>query len=143
MIPTAMLPITNAVLLFSWCSMMLGGTVVVLDCSDCEYFLCASINRAKPSRQSTAPMYPELPTEDGQNYRLQKISEIEQNLIKEGRARKPLYKKYKQAINITDSIDTVLVSACVFMSGLGITIPIVLLPLEVAAAYAEYCGYLC
>ena len=55
MIPTAMLPITNAVLLFSWCSMMLGGTVVVLDCSDCEYFLCASINRAKPSGSAQQP----------------------------------------------------------------------------------------
>ena len=29
-------------------------------------------------KQPTAPpIYPELPTEDGQNYRLQKISEIE------------------------------------------------------------------
>ena len=38
MIPTTMLSTINAVLLFSWCSLMLGGTVVVLDCSDCEYF---------------------------------------------------------------------------------------------------------
>ena len=35
-------------------------------------------------KQPTAPsLYPELPVEDGQNYRLQKISEIEQTLIKE------------------------------------------------------------
>ena len=27
-------------------------------------------------KQPTAPIYPELPSEDGQNYRLQKISEI-------------------------------------------------------------------
>ena len=36
-------------------------------------------------KQPTAPIYPELPTEDGQNYRLQKISEIEKQLIKERR----------------------------------------------------------
>ena len=35
-------------------------------------------------KQPTAPsLYPELPVEDGQNYRLHKISEIEQTLIKE------------------------------------------------------------
>ena len=34
-------------------------------------------------KQPTAPLYPELPTEDGQNYRLQKISEIEKQLITE------------------------------------------------------------
>ena len=28
-------------------------------------------------KQPTAPIYPDLPSEDGQNYRLQKISEIE------------------------------------------------------------------
>ena len=40
-------------------------------------------------KQSTAPpIYPELPTEDGQNYRLQKISETESQLISEKNARK-------------------------------------------------------
>ena len=34
-------------------------------------------------KQPTAPLYPELPTEDGQNYRLQKISETEKQLITE------------------------------------------------------------
>ena len=48
------------------------------------------------------------------------MPEIEQNLIKEGQARKSLYKKVQRAINITDGIDTVLVSACVLMSGRGI-----------------------
>ena len=45
-------------------------------------------------KQQTAPLYPELPTKDGQNYRLQKISEIEKQLITERDARKALYKKY-------------------------------------------------
>ena len=34
-------------------------------------------------KQPTAPIYPELPSKDGQNYRLQKISEIEKLLIRE------------------------------------------------------------
>ena len=34
-------------------------------------------------KQPTAPLYPELPTEDEQNYRLQNISEIEKQLITE------------------------------------------------------------
>ena len=34
-------------------------------------------------KQPTAPdLYPELPIEDGQNYRLQKITEIEKNINK-------------------------------------------------------------
>ena len=44
-------------------------------------------------KQPTAPIYPELPTEDWQNYRLQKISEIEKQLTKEKDLRKALYKK--------------------------------------------------
>ena len=32
-------------------------------------------------KQPTAPIYSELPSEDEQNYRLQKISEIEKQLI--------------------------------------------------------------
>ena len=43
-------------------------------------------------KQPTAPIYPELPSEDGQNYRLQKMSEIEKQLIRERDARKALYK---------------------------------------------------
>ena len=80
----------------------------------------------------TAPIYPELPTEDGQNYRLQKISEIEKQLIKERDARKALYKKYKRGINITDGVDTTLISAGVIMAGVGLTVPL-MLPLEITA----------
>ena len=78
------------------------------------------------------PIYPELPTEDGQNYRLQKISEIEKQLIKERDARKALYKKYKRGINITDGVDTTLISAGVIMAGVGLTVPL-MLPLEIIA----------
>ena len=84
-------------------------------------------------KQPTAPnLYPELSIEDGQNYRLQKISEIERTLINERDMRKSLYKKYKRGINITDGVDTGLISASVILAGVGITVPI-MLPLEIAA----------
>ena len=83
-------------------------------------------------KQPTAPLYPELSTEDGQNYRLQKISEIEKQLITERDARKALYKKYKRGINITDGVDTVFISASVIMAGVGLFVP-VMLPLEIVA----------
>ena len=83
-------------------------------------------------KQPTAPLYPELPTEDGQNYRLQKISEIEKQLITERDASKALYKKYKRGINITDGVDSALISASVIMAGVGLAVP-VMLPLEIVA----------
>ena len=84
-------------------------------------------------KQPTAPnLYPELPIEDGQNYRLQKISEIERTLINERDMRKSLYKKYKRSINITDGVDTGLISASVILASVGITGPI-MLPLKIAA----------
>ena len=83
-------------------------------------------------KQSTAPIYPELPSEDGQNYLLQKISDIEKQLIRQRDVRKALYKKYNRAISFTDSIDTTLISASVIMAGIGFAVP-VMLPLEIAA----------
>ena len=82
-------------------------------------------------KQPTAPIYPELSSEDGQSYRLQKISEIEKQLIREKDLRKALYKKYNRAINFTDSIDTTLISASVNMAGIGLAVP-AMLPLEIA-----------
>ena len=70
-------------------------------------------------KQPTAPLYPELSTEDRQTYRLQKISEIEKQLITERAARKALYKKYKRGIDTTDGADTVFISASVIMAVLG------------------------
>ena len=85
------------------------------------------------------PLYPELPTEDGQNYRLQKISEIEQTLIKERDTRQSLYKKYKRSINATDGVDTTLISGSVIMGGIGIAVPF-MLPLEIAAIVCGVAG---
>ena len=101
-------------------------------------------------KQPTAPtqpnLYPELPTgqspgtlvDDGQNYRLQKISEIEKTLITERDARKSLYKKYKRGINITDGVDTGLISTSIILASVGLAMPI-MLPLEIAAVI---CGSL-
>ncbi|CAG2207979.1 unnamed protein product [Mytilus edulis] len=84
-------------------------------------------------KQPTAPdLYPELPIEDGQNYRLQKISEIENSLKNERDKRNSLYKKYKRGVNFTDGIDTTLISASVISAGIGVAIPI-LLPLQITA----------
>ncbi|VDI82610.1 Hypothetical predicted protein [Mytilus galloprovincialis] len=90
-------------------------------------------------KQPTAPdLYPELPIEDGQNYRLQKITEIEQTLINERDKRKSLYKKCKRGVNVTDGVDTSLISTSVVLAGIGIAFPI-LLPIQIAAVV---CGSL-
>ena len=83
-------------------------------------------------KQPTAPLYPELPTEDGQNYRLQKISEIENQLKAEINARKASYKKYKKGINTTDGVDSVFISTSIIMGGVGLAVP-ALLPIEIVA----------
>ena len=87
---------------------------------------------------SAPNLYPELPIEDGQNYRLQKISEIEKTLINERDVRKALNKKYKRGMNITDGVDTGLISTSVILAGVGLAVPI-MLPLEIVAVV---CGSL-
>ena len=51
---------------------------------------------------------------------------------------KKIYKKYKRVINITDSVDTGLISTAVIFAGVGLTVSI-MLPLEIAAVV---CGSL-
>jgi hypothetical protein len=91
-------------------------------------------------KQPTAPnLYSELPSEDGQNYILQKISEIKKTFVNETNTRKSLYKKYKRGINITDGVDTTLISGSVIMGGIGIVVPF-MLPLEIVAAVCGVVG---
>ena len=100
----------------------------------------------------TAPIYPDLngSTDDGHNYRLQKISDVEKQLLVERGLRKALYKKYKRGINLTDGFDTLLISTCagfdtllistsVILAGVGLAIP-VLLPLEIVAVVCGCMG---
>jgi len=90
-------------------------------------------------KKPSAPnLYPELPVEDGQNYRLTKISEIEKILTHEKDKRLSLYKKYKRGVNITDGLDTGMITSSVVVAGVGLAVPIVL-PLTIAAAV---CGSL-
>ena len=94
---------------------------------------------APPIENTTEKIYPVLEenvtlgTDNSQNYRLQKISEIEKTLINERDTRKALYKRYKRGINIMDGIDSGLISASIAMASVGFAIP-ALLPLEIAAA---------
>ena len=91
-------------------------------------------------KQPTAPpIYSKLPAEDGQNYRLQKISEIERKLIKERDARKAVYKRYKRGMNATDEVDTALISTSVVMAGVELVVP-VLLPFEITAILCGCAG---
>ena len=98
-------------------------------------------------KQPSAPeLYPNLSLkeideypENGQNYRLQKISEIEKTLLREIEIRKSLYKKYKRGINLTDGIDTILISTSVILATVGIAIP-VLLPVQITAAICGSVG---
>ena len=76
---------------------------------------------------------PVLPIEHEQNYRLQIISEIENKLIGEMDTRKALYKKYNRGINITDGVDTMLISTSVIMADVGLTM-LIILPLEIASS---------
>ena len=92
-------------------------------------------------KSPTAPVYPDLnaSTDDGHNYRLQKISDVEKQLLVERGLRKALYKKYKRGINLTDGFDTLLISTSVILAGVGLAIP-VLLPLEIVAVVCGCMG---
>ena len=56
--------------------------------------------------------------------------------------RKSLYKKYKRGINITDGVDSGLISASVIMAGVGLAVPI-MIPLEIVAVVCGTFGYVC
>jgi len=88
---------------------------------------------------SAPPIYPVLPVDDGQNYRLTKISEIEKILTIERDKRLCLFQKYNRGINITDGVDTGMISSSIVVAGVGLAVPIVLPYITIAAAV---CGSL-
>lgn len=65
--------------------------------------------------------------------------EIEKTLINERETRKGLYKKYKRGINITDGLDTSLISTSVILASVGLAFP-AMLPLEIAAVLSGGIG---
>jgi hypothetical protein len=100
----------------------------------------------KPSapHEETGRLYPGL--DEGNHYRLQKISEIQQQLEKEIDVRRALYKKYRRGINAVDGVDTALVAASLGMGAAGVALlttivaaPIVL-GLEIAAVACGLAG---
>ena len=84
-------------------------------------------------------LYPKLPTappieDQGQGYRLQKISEIQAFLEKEVEERGKLSKKYFRAANIVDSVDTVLITITIGAGagGIGLLSTIIEAPAVIA-----------
>ena len=84
-------------------------------------------------------LYPKLPTappieDQGQGYRLQKISEIQAFLEKEVEERGKLSKKYFRAAKIVDSVDTVLITLTIGAGagGIGLLSTIVAAPTVIA-----------
>ena len=84
-------------------------------------------------------LYPKLPTappieDQGQGYRLQKISEIQAFLEKEVEERGKLSKKYFRAANIVDSVHTVLITITIGAGagGIGLLSTIIAAPAIIA-----------
>ena len=97
-------------------------------------------------KQPTAPepIYPVLPT-DGENYRLQEVSQLKKYLETERQKRAELYKKYKRGVNIVDGIDAALVVVAlgVGAGGIGLLTTIVATPIVIGLeATALVCGLL-
>ena len=72
-------------------------------------------------------IYPKLPTappieDQGQEYRLQKINEIQAFLEKEVETREALSKKYFRAAEIIDNVDTVLITITIGAGAGGISL---------------------
>ena len=95
-------------------------------------------------KQPTAPtenIYPDISIErdESSNFRLSEIRKLEGRLETERDLREKLYKKYRRAINVIDSIDAALVLASLGLGATGVGLlstiiaaPIVI-PLEVTA----------
>ena len=90
------------------------------------------------------PSYPEP-----KDYRLTKISEIQQELKSERDKRRALYKKYRAGVNSLDGIDTVLITAAIGTStvsaGLMVTIigTPVAIGLQIGAITCGLLGAIC
>ena len=95
-------------------------------------------------------IYPQLhveqgdPVDDGVNYRLKTISDIQQQLNRERDTRNNLYKKYKRAINIVDAVDTMFNSISVISAGFAVgSIALAVVPIGLPlACVSATCGLL-
>ena len=99
-----------------------------------------------PTAPPVEPIYPKLDSDQGSDYRLAAIRDLENRLEHERDERAKLYKKYRKAINVIDGIDTALVVSSLGMgvAGVGLLATIIAAPvvvgLEEAAAVCGVAG---
>lgn len=86
-------------------------------------------------KQPTAPpdLYPSLPMESDQTYRLHEISQLKKRLEDERDRRGQLYKKYRRGMNVLDGLNTTLITASMGIGIGGIISGPFVLGLEVVA----------
>ena len=80
------------------------------------------------------PVLPSAPSDEGHNYRLQKISEIQKEIENEKKKRMNLSKKYHHAFRIISLADTALQAGGVALGvvGIGVLSTIVAAPVVIA-----------
>lgn len=99
-------------------------------------------------------LYPALPTQyedmeekNAFTYRLTVVRELQEKLEKEIEFREGLFKKYNRAVNVTDGVDSILLTVSVTTGGVGIAAMTsvigspVGLPMEIAAVAIGAIGF--
>ena len=69
-----------------------------------------------PTAPPVEPIYPKLDSDQGSDYRLAAIRDLENRLERERDERAKLYKKYRKAINDVDDFATFFVKLCSLVS---------------------------
>ena len=89
------------------------------------------------------PIYPKLDSDQGSDYRLAAIRDLENRLERERDERAKLYKKYRKVVNVIDGFDTAMVASSLGMgvAGVGLLTTIIAAPVVVGLeAAAVICG---
>ena len=96
-----------------------------------------------PTAPPVEPIYPKLDSDQGSDYRLAAIRDLENRLERERDERAKLYKKYRKVVNVIDGFDTAMVAASLGMgvAGVGLLTTIIAAPIVVGLeAAAVACG---
>ena len=96
-----------------------------------------------PTAPPVEPIYPKLDSDQGSDYRLAAIRDLENRLERERDERAKLYKKYRKVVNVIDGFDTAMVAASLGMgvAGVGLLTTIIAAPVVVGLeAAAVICG---
>ena len=88
------------------------------------------------------PVLPTAPSDEGHNYRFQKISEIQKEIENEKKKRIHLSKKYHRAFRIISFVDTTLQAGGVALGGVGIGVlsTIAVAPAAIGAGFLSIVG---